>query len=320
MCDGRGQEQRARHEKKRPCHDAGVRLPNIALCVILTALATPALAQTPATHDKAWWQAVAAAKFEVPPGTPLPALLDELTGLLGHQDPELRDDIAYTTLAQWLYVKRAVPEAERLRLMRVWQANLRAGLGEQGTPTVLRRSFSALALAILPGLDNEAPFLDRDAFASILTSTITYLREERDVRGFDNTLGWMHSVAHTADVLRFLGRSRHLTVAEQGLILTAISDKLSAVTTPLTHGEDERLARAVLSLAARPDFDEAAFAAFLKALTVRPAGPPTEASLALGQNRRHLLTALLAVMSTDPRDLATLTKAKTMVVGAVRGG
>ncbi len=298
----------------------GVRLPNIALCVTLTLTAAPALAQTPPAHDKAWWQAVAAAKFEVPAGTSLPALLDELTMLLGHPDPELRDDIAYTTLVQWMYVKRVVPEAERLRLMRVWQANLRAGIGEQGTPSVLRRSFSALALAILPGLDNEAPFLGRDAFSAILTSTLTYLRDERDVRGFDPTLGWLHSVAHTADVLRFLGRSRHLAKTEQAAILTAINDKLSAVTTPLVHGEDERLARAVLSLAARPDFDEAAFAEFLKPLTGRPAGAPTEVSLAQGQNRRHLLTAMFAVMSADTRDLATLTKAKTMVLGAVRGG
>lgn len=288
----------------------------LLLCVATTSAA--AQSAQPAAHDKAWWQAVAKAGYTVPVDVPLSALLDELTALLGHRDPELRDDIAYTTLAQWIYVKRAVPEAERLRLMRLWMRNMTVGIGETGTDTVLRRSFSALALAILPGLDNEAPYLERAAFGDLLSATLAYLRDERDVRGFSNDVGWMHSVAHTADVLRFLGRSRHLTVPEQALILNGIRDKLAAVQTPLVNGEDERLARAVLSLVARSDFDEAAFGAFLKALDVPFDGKPTTQSLAVGQNRRHLLVSLLAVLTLDTRDLPGLARARAMVVEILR--
>ncbi len=291
----------------------------ILACVLVCAASGPAWSQTSQapSHDKAWWHAIAKSGYTVP-DVPLPALLDELTVMLGHRDPELRDDIAYTTLAQWIYVKRAVPEAERLRLMRAWMQGLKAGIGETGTETVLRRSFSALALAILPGLDNEAPYLDRAAFAELLWATLSYLRDERDVRGFSNDVGWMHSVAHTADVLRFLGRSRHLTVPEQAQILNGIRDKLAAVQTPLVNGEDERLARAVLSLVARADFDEAAFGAFLKALDVPFDGTPTTQSLAVGQNRRHLLVSLLAVLTLDTRDLPGLARARAMVVDMVR--
>jgi hypothetical protein len=34
-----------------------------------------------------------------------------------------------------------------------------------------------------------------------------YLRDERDLRGFDPKKGWMHATAHTADLLAELSRS-----------------------------------------------------------------------------------------------------------------
>jgi Protein of unknown function (DUF2785) len=293
----------------------------LALVIVLSGPTSLAAQQNaaPSTRDKAFWQAVAAKEFAVPAGVPLPTLLDELTQLLGHVDPELRDDLGYSTLANWIYRQRVVPVDERLRLLGVLEKNLSAGIGETNTDAVLRRSFSALALGVLAILDNEAAYLDRAQFARLLTSSLKYLREERDVRGFDARVGWMHSAAHTADLIKFLARSRHLQPAEQTLILSAISDKWTAVTTPLVNGEDERMARAVLSLIARPDFDEAAFVAWTKVMVPpRRTTPPTVGALATDQNRRDLLVSLFTVLSTDRRDLPTLVKARAILLETLR--
>jgi len=295
---------------------------SLALAVVV-ALGVPtslaAQQRAPATRDKAFWKAVVAKEFAVPAGVPLPTLLDELTQLLGNADPELRDDLGYSTLANWIYRQRVVSVDERLRLLGVWENSLSVGVGEANTNTVLRRSFSALALGTLVILDNETPYLSRDQFSKLLASSVKYLREERDVRGFDARVGWMHSVAHTADLLKFLARSRHLQPAEQTLILSAISDKWSAVTTPLVHGEDERMARAVLSLAARSDFDDAAFVVWLKAMApTRRSTPPTVETLAMDQNRRDLLVSLFTVLSTDRRDLPTLVRARALLLETLR--
>jgi len=272
----------------------------------------------PTTRDKAFWKAVAGKEFAVPAGVPLPILLDELTQLLGDVDPELRDDLGYSTLANWIYRQRVVSVDERVRLLGVWEQNLSVGVDGTNTNTVLRRSFSALALGTLVILDNETPYLSRDQFSRLLASSVKYLREERDVRGFDARVGWMHSVAHTADLLKFLARSRHLQPAEQALILTAISDKWNSVTTPLVYGEDERMARAVLSLAARPDFDEVAYVGWLKTMTTRRTTPPTVETLATDQNRRDVLVSLFTVLSTDRRDLPTIVKARALLLETLR--
>jgi hypothetical protein len=66
---------------------------------------SPTFAQTASgqdvPRDKAFWQAVMKKEFKVPTGVPLPTLLDELSTMLGSPDPELRDDIAYSVLANW---------------------------------------------------------------------------------------------------------------------------------------------------------------------------------------------------------------------------
>lgn len=274
----------------------------------------------PQARDKAFWQTVIKNEFKVPAGTPLPVLLTDLSTMLASPDPELRDDIAYTILANWIYRQRVVPVEERLRLLQLWEGNLTAGVGERDTNTVLARSFSALALGTLAILDNEATYLDRATFQRLLGSALTYLKAEQDVRGFDSRLGWLHSVAHTADLLKFLARNPHLQKAEQALVLNGIGEKLSAVTTPLVHGEDERLARAVLSIVARADFDEAAFSAWLTTMApVRRAAAPTLATLATDQNRKNLLVSLFAVLSTERRDLPGITRARALVLDALRG-
>lgn len=291
------------------------------LCAVIAfvALAPAPSAQSQQLHEKAYWRAIAENKFAVPAGASLPALVDELDGHLGSPDPEWRDDIAYSTLAAWIYRQKIVPVELRRSLLDRWVGNLAKGIGERGTDSVFRRSFSALALGILAITDNEAPFLDQAEFDRLLDAALVYLRDERDSRGFDPVKGWMHSVAHTADLLKFLARSRHLQPAQQGQILRAIGQKMGMLDDVLTHGEDERLARAVLSLAARSDFDEAAFRAWVSALAPpRATAPPSVASLATAQNRKNLVVALYAVLSTDTRDLPTLRAARDIVLATMK--
>jgi hypothetical protein len=288
----------------------------------IIAIALMALTIIPAAatgqHSKEFWRDLVNKRSPPPPADQLPAALTELSGYLGSPDPELRDDIAYTLLSSWIYRQKVVPVELRRTLMNEWIGNLSKGIGDRDSDSVLLRSFSALSLGILAILDNEAPYLERAEFERVLTSALTYLRNERDMSGFDAEKGWMHSAAHTADLLRFLGRSRHLEVPEQSTILSAISEKVSVVDHVFTHGEDERFARAVHSIVVRGDFDEAGFTRWVKLAAARPPGAPTPAGLTAAQNRRNLLVSLFAVLSMDPRDLPSLHSARAIVLAAIR--
>jgi hypothetical protein len=216
------------------------------LPVLLSALVLATSAAEARQHDKTFWLDLAEKRFAVPEGASADVLARELSGLLRSPDPVLRDDVAYSGLVALIFRQRAVSPETRRALADEWMANLTAGIGERGTDSVFGRSFSALALGVVAALDNETPVLERAEFDRVLEAALAYLAAERDVRGFDVAQGWMHSVAHTADLLKFLGRSRHLEPAGQAAIFTAVAAKLGTVDEVLTHGEDERLARAVL--------------------------------------------------------------------------
>jgi Protein of unknown function (DUF2785) len=184
-------------------------------------------------------------------------------------------------------------------LIAEWLGNLRA-LAD-GENEVLRRSFSALMLSVAVARDNAEPFLEKDEFLKLWDGALAYLAAENDVRGFDNRLGWIHSAAHTADLLKFLARSRYVTPADQATLLSAVQRKLSTAPVVFTFGEDERYARAVLSVIMRRDFDLASFEkwALEVGASLRADMAPSEAALHGRQNLKNFLAKLDFLLTTQ---------------------
>jgi Protein of unknown function (DUF2785) len=268
---------------------------HLLLCAALTAAA--------AQHPKDYWQAIAKNNFDPPAGATAAQLAPELVANLGSTDPELRDDLSETTLTSWIYRRKLLGPDDLRPLVATLRGNLRKGIGETGTDGVLLRSFSALTLAVVAARDNDAPFLTAAEQADLLRSALDYFRDERDIRGFDAGKGWMHSAAHTSDLLKFLARSAQLPPGGQGQILAALAEKNRDAASPFSQGEDERMARVVISIARREDFDRAGFTTWLDGMRKAAAfpEPATVPALRAQQNTRHLLTALHAELAVDER-------------------
>lgn len=267
------------------------------------AVLAAATLQPSATHAKAYWRSIADAKFEVPAGATAPQLASELLASLGSPDPELRDDLAISILTSWIYQKKLLGPEDLRPMTLTLEGNLRKGIGAIGTDGVLLRSFSALALTVIVARENDTPFLSAEEYATLLDDALAYCRDERDTRGFDAAKGWMHSAAHTADLLKFLARNPRLPVAGQSRILSAMLAKNRESPAPFSHGEDERMARIAISVARRADFDRDGFRAWLTAAHAAATFPktPTPDDLRAQQNVRHLLTALWTELSVDER-------------------
>jgi len=271
--------------------------------LIVMSLAMSASAQT--VHDRAFWVGIVQHKFEVPTGGDPYALLIEMNALLGSTDPVLRDDVAYGAALHWIVRQRLLTTDQQRALLKLWTDNLTAGLGEQGTDSVFRRSFSALNLSLLAALDNEASFLSAAEHDAFVARMIDYLAQERDTRGYDAAKGWMHTPAHTADVLKFLARSAKLAPTRQAAILRAVADKCASVGHVFVWGEDERLAQVVRSIVRRQDFDTAPLNAWLSAASAAHqqlwAAAPAIDPAAFGQleNTKRVLRAVFVALSAD---------------------
>ncbi len=158
-------------------------------------------------------------------------------------------------------------------------------------------------LSVVVARDNAEPFLSEQEFRGLFTAAVAYLAAERDVRGYDPKLGWMHSAAHTADLLKFLSRSRFVKPPDQAAVLTAIGTKLSGTPEVFTHGEDERHARAILSVVHRTDFDLDGFKAWVtRTAPGRSNGPVDPARLHGDQNIKNLFAKLEVLLSLEPAE------------------
>jgi hypothetical protein len=252
--------------------------------------------------DRQYFRDIAAHQFSVPAGASAFVLAQQLTPWLASPDPTLRDDLAYTILDQWIRHGQLNNE-QLLTLLPQLQQNLTSGIGESGTDSVLKRSFSALTLASLAERDLQQPFLSPAQYRALLASALAYLHDERDTRGFDPTKGWIHSTAHTADLLAALARNPLFTPADQQALFAAVEQRLHTAGHIYTFGEQDRLAVALLYVITRDDFQLAAFQSWLDSVrqdgAVWQKSPPDPVQLALFENHTYLLEALLARMPTQ---------------------
>jgi hypothetical protein len=267
--------------------------------VILMAFAAslPEPSTAPSSHDKRFWRSIVTTDYARPAHASITDLATELSHLLASPDPELRDEFAYAILANWIFQKRLIERASLRPLMQQWITNLTDKVGSTDGDSVFVRSFSALMLSVVVARDNASPILEGAEFRALLDAALVYLHAERDVRGYDVKKGWIHSAAHTADLLKFLARSRYLERVDQQRILIAVGEKLRRAPIVFPFGEDERFARALLSLATRPDFDLEGFREWADQARPTPlAARPDLAVIRGNQNLKNLLAKLHVVL------------------------
>ena len=198
-----------------------------------------------------YWDQVQAADFEVPADRPLDDLTAELTTMLGSTRPEVRDGTAYPALATW--IDRGVYDDLLVGLGDGMVAGLSVGLGESGTDTVFRRSFSALIVGACLERDNEQHLLPVDKILDWGDRIAVWFLTEQDTRGWVDDKGWAHAIAHGADAIGALGESPHLGAAEHEALLDVFAERLvqQPADQPLACGEPDRMAYATLQILRR---------------------------------------------------------------------
>lgn len=230
--------------------------------------------------DAGYWEQVRASGFALPDDRSLDVLTAELVTMLGDPNPDIRDGIAYPVLATW--ISEGVYDDLLTGFGDGVSEGLFVGLGENGTDSVLRRSFSALLLAEAVSRDEAARLVHSDAIFRWGDRAASWLVRERDLRGYLPDKGWAHAIAHGADLIGALARSRHFGRLELTVLLDVIADRvLSPTECRFTHGEDDRLAFAVMAILHRNQIGIAILEPWIERLTAGSVQPtPDESDVA----------------------------------------
>ncbi len=257
--------------------------------------------------DKEFWFSLSRKDFQIPEGYTHSNLTEILFSYLASTDPDLRDEIAYTVYANWL--KREMYSREELKShVEKLLSNLDKGIGETGSDTVFLRTFSILLLAEIVHNDNKKAILEEEQVKRILEKGLWYLEAEQDPRGYVTIKGWAHALAHTADLLLVLALNRNIDGADLSKILSAISTKMVHSTAHVyIHGEDERLASAILEILRRDLISLEQVESWAKSFTApdgkdwRGAYLDEERNHAF-QNTRNLLRSVYLALVTQPKE------------------
>jgi hypothetical protein len=302
-----------------------MRLPLIAVLVgLMPAIAS---AQSPAaaipSRDREAWVALARGGFVLAPNERAVDVLLQMNPLLGSPDPVLRDDVAYSAAERWI-LRDKVVTADGLRALEAeWLSNLAKGLGESGDDRVFGRSFSALCLSVIAAADLTTPVLEPAEVDDLFRKLLDYFARERDLRGFDPVRGWMHTVAHTSDALKFLARNPRLSSGADRRLLDAVRAKIDQAEAVFAWGENDRMALALQSAVRRPDADAAALDAWTtqwveahRALWAT--GPQVNPrAFAQVENAKQVMGSLHAALSMEANPTPNGTAAAKMVLVAL---
>ena len=192
---------------------------------------------------------------------------DDLCVMLVSPDPHVRDEVGYETLAARIHSGgldgQLTPLGDRLG-------------GNFAHPEIQARTFTPLILASVVIRDNAVAELDAETVRRWRDAFTTWWLSETDLRGYDDELGWLHAIAHGADLLRALGNSRHLDAAALVALLDLARARLLTPTDYLfAHGEDDRIAVAVALLLSREELDVEAATGWLEPIGAQfEAGEP----------------------------------------------
>lgn len=203
--------------------------------------------------------------YAVPRQRPLEEVTTELTAMLGDTDPGRRDGMAYTTLAGW--VSSGAYDELLEGLGNEMATGLGVGLGESGSDTVFRRSFSARALTECLLRDNEQHVVGENAILQWGDRLASWFLREEDLRGFVPGQGWAHAVAYGADAIGALAGSAAIGQLELTVLLDVLAERLIAPTEHrFVHGEADRMALATMTILRRDLVDVDALAPWVARL------------------------------------------------------
>lgn len=169
---------------------------------------------------------------------------------IGDPEPELRDNLIYSTFYKWIHEKHWFSDAELRELLRILLSEqyLFYYIGNKDDQTVYTRTFSVLVVALILQRHREQSILDHSDFINVKQALIRYYEEERDLRGYMDKEGWAHAAAHGADALDELVLCPESDAAAREEVLAVIQRMLYNDQYIFREEEDERMATIVATI------------------------------------------------------------------------
>lgn len=146
---------------------------------------------------------------------------------LGSTDPELRDELIFSVMANWIY-KGVYTQEDIYKIAEtlVQDEYILNGIGRENDDSVFVRSATALQLWAIVVTQKKKNFIPFNIIGTIFEKTMRLLQEEVDYRTYVPNKGWANSISHTANILMELVQLPEMKKPWILMILNSICDKV----------------------------------------------------------------------------------------------
>lgn len=170
-----------------------------------------------------------------------------LAGCISDPDPLIRDGVAFEAVSGWLRGQILTPET----ILALYDTLL-TQLGANSDVNGFQQPFAALLLSEVARADRIEAVLTGEQREDLVGAAAVYLSGVRDYRGFSESGGWRHGVAHGSDLVLQLVLNPNVDTDQIERLMTALATQVApAGNTFYVYGEPGRLARAVYYAHAR---------------------------------------------------------------------
>ncbi len=220
-------------------------------------------------------------------------LADKLLKHIGHPDSHIRDDLIYPCLAH-LFHDKHLGERELADYLNVIldKNHLMYDMKNKYEHSVLTRSFSLLQLVVLIRVHRRDHIIDQATITYAFNRFLTYFHKETIFKGYADDVGWIHTIAHSADVMDEFMQVSRFKEDELKTMLEAVSEKMRRRNHIYAFNEDERMVVAIKSGLTRNILSEDYILDWIDRFASTPEITEIPDGVYLNNNIKHLLRSL----------------------------
>ena len=220
------------------------------------------------------------------------ALAKAMLDNIGHPDSAIRDELIYPTLAHLLYDGHFKEEALENYLNTLLDAeHLFYDIKNQSEYGVLMRSFSSLQIVVLLDLHRNKHMIDETTIQNAFHTFLDYFEREEAFKGYDEEVGWIHAIAHSADVIDQFVQINCLKADQLKRMFEAIHTKFKQKNHVFNFNEDKRMAVALMNGIKRNLLSEEFLKSWVDTVASIDKQLPLPKRMCMQNNARNLLSA-----------------------------
>lgn len=246
-------------------------------------------------------------------------LLNELLDNIGDLDSEIRDRLIYPNLAHLLHDKHFDEE----KLTEIFEIlldknHLFYDIENNIKNSVLTRSFTSLQLVILLYVHKRDNIIDENLIYKAFNTFLDYFKKEKHYEGYNDKVGWLHSIAHSADVFDQFLTIDYFKSEEMKKIFEAVLNKLKSREYYFSHDEDERFIVGMKKAILRDVLEEEYLLDYIERFSDYEKNTDYPAMYYIKNNVRNFLSALYFSLIEEEKYNKITEKIREVMVNKVK--